>query len=223
MHTRSTTLVSFALAFVVSVNNINHRQIPMVTPWLEVSTKWQCLFSHFSHGVPTPQNTLFIDHLWTKLWSPNNHQFTGYCHESPSPPYPTVTCRVGTCVHLPGYCQDCEPPRTGSALPYTWSQGARSNCQAYDSEGETRGTATSTTGCWPERVSLSPHQDKRRGVTAALVSRKTNYDPSFCAQLIQLRIGCRPVTKNNSLVFTMSGMTRCAASERQHGTRDNCQ
>ena len=59
--------------------------------------------------------------------------------DSPSPLGPTVTCRDGTCVHLPGYCQDCEPPRTGSALPYTWSQGARSNCQAYDSEGENPG------------------------------------------------------------------------------------
>ena len=58
---------------------------------------------------------------------------------NPHPLGPTVTCRDGTCVHLPGYCQDCEPPRTGSALPYTWSQGARSNCQAYDSEGENPG------------------------------------------------------------------------------------
>ena len=66
-------------------------------------------------------------------------------------------------------------------------------------------------------------QDVRGGIAAAFVARKTNYDPSFCAQLIQLRIGFRPVTKNNSLVFTMSGMTRCAASENQHGTRDNCQ
>ena len=47
-----------------------------------------------------------------------------------SPLGPAVTCRCGTCVHHPGYCQDCEPPRTGHTcwtlchsgqLPTKWS------------------------------------------------------------------------------------------------------